>query len=336
MCRGLPCAATIWTRISRPSWPNLTLARYLNENISRRLVALALAVLGHFSNRRSWPAPMCIVARNLTCLPWPSSPERLDARQSPSCDLRMPSRHTWCDDRHRCKRRLSRGVEPLLLWAYASLDIVSLSKFLTAYFEPVQGGGAQHTAGEQALGSRGIACPAPQPKGLRQCRCARRPWSVRSGLHGVDASLAPEPRIAFGSRQGTARSGFDLRFHGVVHAHALRQTFTMSSRAHPNISYAGPYACPTTFLPISHGIVDLVWSRYSWDNGGELNLAFADRIYEGNAFGCPSLAVDGTERGVAWRTGWGGLCPRRVPRASVDCLKALSPRRPIQTLAGAC
>jgi len=63
------------------------------------------------------------------------------------------------------------------------------------------------------------------------------------------------------------------------------------------VEYHGPYSYPEG-LAAAYGACDLVWAQDLWQRGANSDWLLPNRIYEASWFGCPSVAVDGTETGI--------------------------------------
>ena len=107
-----------------------------------------------------------------------------------------------------------------------------------------------------------------------------------------------------------ATAGPDLRidFHGRVHAHAVPRFHDILT-ARPRIRWHGGYRYPDDLVAI-YGGLDLVWAQDLWQRGGNSDWLLPNRLYEAGYFGCPVIAVAGTET-AAWvtRNGTGFVVP---------------------------
>lgn len=84
-----------------------------------------------------------------------------------------------------------------------------------------------------------------------------------------------------------------LEFHGEVHDHVLPD-FHARVAAQPNAVYMGRYAYPDDLGRV-YGGLDLVWAQDLWQPGANSDWLLPNRIYEAGWFGCPVIAVAGTQ-----------------------------------------
>lgn len=115
-----------------------------------------------------------------------------------------------------------------------------------------------------------------------------------------------------------------MEFHGEVHAHALPD-FHARVAAAPNTVYMGGYAYPGDLARI-YGRLDLVWAQDMWQPGANSDWLLPNRIYEAGWFGCPVVAVAGTQTAqrVA-RLGLGCILPHPDAGRLVELLTAMTP-----------
>jgi succinoglycan biosynthesis protein ExoL len=111
--------------------------------------------------------------------------------------------------------------------------------------------------------------------------------------------------------------------HGSVHHHAIPE-FDAVLAARENMTWFGPYDYPDGLSEIYQSC-DLIWSQDLWQWGTNSTWLLPNRIYEASYFGCPSLAVEGSETGrrVADGLGWTISAPEAT--ALVALLETLLP-----------
>jgi len=298
-----------------PFWPNIHLYDTSNENMIGRLRAIAGSVVKVVRHRRQIQGSDVIVARNLDML-----------IIAAVAQVMIPSRPPLiyeCLDIHGLmtdagiKGRLFRAVERVLLRRCASL-IVSSPAFLHAYFQPTQGWTGPSALIENKLWVGAEGPPRPNPGDVvtedperplvlgwvGTLRCAR---SLEL-LAGAARRLGPRLRI---------------EMHGVVHRHALPD-FDAVLAAHPNLHYGGPYDYPDGLARV-YETCDLIWSQDLWQWGTNSTWLLPNRIYEASYFGCPSVAVAGTETGRRVAEGLGWTLPEPTTDALVALLAGLDP-----------
>ncbi|QBR38573.1 glycosyl transferase (plasmid) [Leisingera sp. NJS201] len=300
-----------------PFWENVHLSHIRNENFSGRVRAIISSV-GKVA--RNWPVLQgtdVIVARNLDMLAIAAAAQMMITPRPPLI--------YECLDIHGlmtsggAKGRLFRAAERRLLARCASL-IVSSPAFLRNYFEPVQGWTGASALIENKLwaGPDGPARPTVSGPGGRDKEDAVPLVLGWVGTLRCSRSLA---LLAAAARQ----LGLRLRvvMHGAVHHHALPE-FDAVLAAHPNMSYAGPYDYPSGLARIYEDC-DLVWSQDLWQWGTNSTWLLPNRIYEASYFGCPSIAVAGTETGQRVARGLGWCIPAPSEEALVAFLRGLRP-----------
>jgi len=306
-----------------PYWPNVALGHVSNENVRRRLGALAAALPIIYRNRDKLAGADVIVARNLDMLALAVVAQSLTPGRRPpviyEClDIHGAMTHAGM------KGRVFRALERRLL-RRTQLLIVSSPAFLSAYFEPVQGWQGPSVLLENKLWLEGEDIPRPAPGTAAMTAPGRADGTgaapIRLGWVGTlrcprSLALLAAAAEALGPR-------LELRFHGAVHAHALPD-FDDVVAAHPNIRYGGPYDYPGDLAAIYAGC-DLVWSQDLWQWGTNSTWLLPNRIYEASYFGCPSLAVEGTETGRRVADGLGWTLPEPTAEALVTLLKGLTP-----------
>ncbi|SEK88115.1 succinoglycan biosynthesis protein ExoL [Roseovarius azorensis] len=292
-----------------PSWVNIDLGRVPNENYSKRMLALMLALLPAYRSRDNIRSADVIVARNFDLLVLAWLARGLFGR------WRVPIVYE-CLDIHRLFTRpdmvgaLMRWCERRLL-ARVRLLIVSSPGFVEHYFVPIQGFLGNVSVIENKLWFDGAKIPRP-PNAPR--RDANGPI-VLSWVGSI--RCAPSLRILL---QTADRMGANLQIniHGNVHRHAVGD-IDAAVESRPNVRVFGPYSYPDDLQAIYAGS-DLVWAQDLWQSGANSDWLLPNRIYEASWFGCPSIGVENTETG---RKIAGERLGLTIPESSADALVAL-------------
>jgi succinoglycan biosynthesis protein ExoL len=292
-----------------PDWPDLPLGPSSNRRYLLRLWRLVRAIPLAWRGRTILRGSEVWIARNIDMALLALAMRRLAGQR----DVRLVYE---CLDIHGLFTRQD-AIGAAMRWierrVVAASDLVILSSpgFLRGYFEPVQRIATPVALLENKLWTGTDPLPRPtQPPPRRpggplvlgwvgSLRCARS-LEILAGL-----ARAMSPRI-------------EIRCHGNVHAHAL-PGFDAVLAAHPNIRHAGPYRYPEDLAAIYAGC-DAVWAQDLWQAGGNSDWLLPNRIYEASYFGCPSIAVEGTETGR--RIAEDGL-GFTIPDASDAALSAL-------------
>ncbi|MEO1681217.1 MAG: glycosyl transferase [Pseudomonadota bacterium] len=299
-----------------PFWPNVELGQVPNEDVLRRVGTLAAAVPVIRRNRDKLAGADVIVARNLDMLALAVVAQGLTPGSRPPLIYECLDIHGAMTDTG-AKGRVFRGLERRLLLR-TRLLIVSSPAFLSAYFGPVQGWDGPSVLLENKLWIEGDSLARPTPDAPPAPVAGD---AIRLGWVGT--LRCPRSLALLAAAAETLGPRLSLRFHGAVHSHALPD-FDAVVAAHPNISYGGPYAYPDDLAGI-YANCDLVWSQDLWQWGTNSTWLLPNRIYEASYFGCPSLAVEGTETGRRVANGLGWALPVPTSEALVACIKALTP-----------
>ncbi|MCV6586991.1 MAG: glycosyl transferase [Marinibacterium sp.] len=302
-----------------PFWDNVHLFETANESPLRRIAAVGRSIrkLGRYRDRMQ--GADVIVARNLDMLAIAAS-ARARLRPRPALIYECLDIHGLMTDPGP-KGQLMRAAERRLL-AQCSGLILSSPGFLREYFEPVQGwtGPTALVENKIWIGPDGPARPRPgtRPRPPTYWTPDRPLVLGWVGTLRCARSLSLLAAVAnhFGPR-------LQLQFHGAVHHHAVPD-FEVTLARHPNMTWSGPYDYPDGLDRI-YGACDLVWSQDLWQWGTNSTWLLPNRIYEASYFGCPSLAVDGTETGRRVADGLGWTIPRPDPDALIARLETLSP-----------
>ncbi|MCL6285281.1 glycosyl transferase [Ruegeria sp. 2012CJ41-6] len=299
----------------QPFWPNIHLYDTQNQNMSGRIRAILGSLLKVARNRNRMRGTDVIVARNLDMLVIAAA-ARAMIRPRPPLIYECLDIHGLMTDQT-LKGRIFRAVERFLLKRCAAL-IVSSPAFLRNYFEPVQGWTGPSALIENKLWSGPEGPDRPDPVDVPP------PDAQRPLVLGWVGTLRCARSLAL-LTEAANRLGPRLRveMHGVVHRHALPD-FDAIIAAHPNVSYAGPYDYPNGLAPI-YTACDIVWSQDLWQWGTNSTWLLPNRIYEAGYFGCPSIAVAGTETGRRVADGLGWTIEEPSVEALVALLERLSP-----------
>jgi succinoglycan biosynthesis protein ExoL len=300
-----------------PDWPNLALGRSSNNRYGLRLLRLVRGAWRLWRRREILDGGTVWIARNLDML--------LLAVFARGLVSGPPPRLVYeCLDIHGLFTRAD-AIGAAMRWAERRMlrrcDLLILSSpgFLEHYFEPVQ----QVTTPVALLENKlWVSGPPPaRPQTPRQ-RTETAPFIL-----GWVGSLrcAKSLEILAGTAQRLGPE-IEIRFHGAVHRHAL-PGFDAVLHAHPNIRHAGAYRYPDALGAI-YTACDAVWAQDLWQSGANSDWLLPNRIYEASYFGCPSIALAGTETGrrVA-ADGLGFTVEEATAEALTALLRGLTPER---------
>ena len=297
-----------------PFWPNVALGEISNNSLARRVRSLAAALPVIARHRHALAEADVIVARNLDMLALAAMARAL-----------IPGRPALiyeCLDIHGimtrtgASGRLFRWIERRMLRRVDCL-VVSSPAFLSAYFHPIQGWCGRSVLLENKLWYEEGAVLRPAPDSRLP-----RPEGAPIRLGWVGTLRCPQSLALLAETAQQLGPAVELRLHGVVHRHALPD-FEAVVATHDNIAYLGPYDYPTGLARV-YADCDLVWSQDLWQWDANSTWLLPNRIYEASFFGCPSLAVAGTETGARVAQGLGWTLPRPDAEALVAQLRALS------------
>lgn len=301
-----------------PDWTNIPLGTTRNEGFLRRLGSIGIGIVRGLRNRNALKGSEVWIARNLDLLAVAWALKVGTGRADVSLVYE-------CLDIHGLMTRsgpigaVMRWIERRLL-AHTTLLIVSSPGFLREYFGPIQGYSGKATLIENKLWIGDRALPRPAVPRRREgpfvlgwvgsLRCAE---SLRILCTAADM-LGDRVRIVL---------------HGNVHRHALPD-FDAVIAGRANLTHHGPYAYPEDLREI-YGACDLVWAQDLWQRGANSDWLLPNRIYEAGYFGCPSIALAGTETGrrVA-EDGLGFTVDEPSARALTDLLRSLDRNRIIE------
>lgn len=305
-------------------WPNRNLGQVKNERFLRRIVAIAGAIIKVTWRPGALTRSDLIVARNfdMLAIAWASRQLR-GRRRTPlvyEC-LDIHALFTRTDNIGRTMRWLERR-----LLARADLLLVSSPAFLSAYFGPVQRYRGKSAVVENKLWFDGppLARPrAPRPRPADLTLTVGWVGSIR-----CQASL----RLLMAAADAMGRE-LRIAIYGNIHRHAVPD-FDEQVGSRANVAYSGPYQYPDGLSAVYQGL-DLVWAQDLWQRGANSDWLLPNRIYEASWFGCPSIAVAGTETGrriEADRLGF--TIAEATPQALVGLLRGLSEQAIFECAAG--
>ena len=298
-----------------PDWSNIDLGRVENERLVRRLAVIAKAVGRMARRRRALDGTDVIVARNLDMLAiaWAA---RLIAGRT-----RTPLVYECLDihgllTRHGPVGAAARWAERRLL-ARVAMTLVSSPGFTREWFGRVQG----HRGRVVLLENKLWFDAAPPPRPARPRRCAAGAPLTLGWVGSLRCAPSLRLLLAVADAMGPA---LQLRLCGNVHGHALPD-FDAAIAGRANVAYRGPYAYPDGLAEAYRGC-DLVWAQDLWQRGGNSDWLLPNRIYEASWFGCPSVAVSGSETGRRIAAdGLGFVIAEPTPEALVALLRGLDP-----------
>ncbi len=301
-----------------PFWTNVHLYQTENESLRKRLGVVFASIYKLRAHRATLAAADVIVARNLDML----------------AIAILGSAFTWprpaviyeCLDIHNLatdpglKGKIVRLAERWLLTRVRAL-IVSSPAFVSEYFAPVQNwrGPVALIENKIWIGEDGPSRPSPPTPETARSWTAERPLRLCwVGTLRCARSLAILAETA--ERMGPR---IKLSLHGAVHFHAIPDFHEILAER-PNMTWHGPYDYPSGLEAI-YTNSDLTWSQDLWQWGRNSTWLLPNRIYEASYFGCPSIAVAGSETGRRVEDGLGWSIPEAGAEALYDLLQRLSP-----------
>ncbi|MEM8580335.1 MAG: glycosyl transferase [Pseudomonadota bacterium] len=316
--QGFTMRRSNMTHDAAPFWPNVDLGETQNAAMGQRLRRIAASLPILRANRARLAGARTIVARNLDMLAIATAARRM-IRPRPRLIYEALDIHDIMTQEG-AKGRLARGLERSLLRKTDAI-IVSSPAFVREYFKPMQrwSGAVKLIENKLWLGKDGPKRPASDPNSQEQ-----RGKAITLGWVGT--LRCPQSFRILLDTADRLGSAVDVRLHGVVHRHMLPD-FDSEICGRANISYHGAYEYPDGLKAI-YCDCDAVWVQDLWQWGTNSTWLLPNRIYEAGYFGCPSIAVSGTETGrrVDGRLGW------TVPEASADALVSLLKELSIETL----
>ncbi|MBU2960331.1 glycosyl transferase [Citreicella sp. C3M06] len=296
----------------KPFWDNVHLFQTINGGLPWRVAAVAGSVLKVLLHRRSLVGADVIVARNLDLLAVAVA-ARAMVRPKPRVIYECLDIHGLMTDPG-LKGRVTRALERALL-ARTDALIISSPAFLREYFAPVQkwDGPVALVENKLWIEDGGPGRPAPPSAATPD------EWTEETPIRLAWVGTLRCARSLDILAQAAERMGprLQIALHGAVHHHAVPDFDAILAR-HPNMTWHGAYDYPDDLAPI-YAQNDLVWSQDLWQWGTNSTWLLPNRIYEASYFGCPSIAVAGTETGHRVENGLGWT----VPEPSADALCAL-------------
>jgi succinoglycan biosynthesis protein ExoL len=292
----------------RPDWRDLPLGPNSNHRYGLRLWRLLRALVRVWRHRAFLHGSDLWIARNLDMAILAVALRQLTRQDVPIVYECLDIHGLFT--RHDAVGGAMRAVERRVL-DRSDLLIVSSPGFLRAYFGPVQGydGPVALIENKLWLGARAL----PRPQGP-MTRLRGAPLTL-GWVGSLRCARSLEILAGAASVMG---SSIRILFHGNVHSHAVTE-FDAVLASHPNIEYRGAYRYPDDLAEIYRSC-DVVWSQDLWQAGANSDWLLPNRIYEASYFGCPSIAVSGTE--TARRVEEDGL-GFVLPVASSDALVTL-------------
>jgi len=184
--------------------------------------------------------------------------------------------------------------------------VVSSPRYLGAHFGPVHG-----WKGPSQVVENGIWWPDGPPS--RPAAGPRPEGPLRLGWVGtLRCPLTLALLVDTADRMGPR---VQIVLRGVVHRHQLPE-FDRVLSVRPNMRYEGPYTYPQGLEQAYRGL-DCVWAQDLWQAGANSDWLLPNRLYEAGFFGCPVIAVGGTETASAVRRRALGLT---IPEARAETL----------------
>ena len=262
-------------------WPDLNLGQIQDEQLGRRVWLALRSVTKLWAYRRQVALTDLIIARNIDMV-------MLALLARLMCGRRVPIVYE-CLDIHGIfhgnglKARVARRVEHIAL-DRISLLVVSSPGFITNYFERVH-----HYVGRWLLLENKVWFPK-EPLPRPTVKSDHNGPLVLGWVGAIRCQPSLDLLCAVARQLGDA---LRIEIWGVIHDHAIKG-FSDQIANIPNIHYSGPYAYPDGLTTV-YGNCDLVWAQDLWQRGGNSDWLLPNRIYEASWFGCPSIAVAGTQ-----------------------------------------
>ena len=303
------------THDADPFWSNVDLGETRNAAIGQRIWRILAAMPILWRHRRRLAGAQTIVARNLDMLIVAAAARSL-IRPRPRMVYEVLDIHDMMTDGG-AKGRLARAVERHLLKRTAAI-IVSSPAFEREYFGPVQGwtGPVKLVENKLWVGDGGPARPPPEDP-------VSRPAGQPIVLGWVGTLRCPQSFALLLQTADRLGPRVHLQLHGIAHQHMLPD-FEQAVAARGNVTYHGPYDYPDGLERIYRDC-DAVWVQDLWQWGTNSTWLLPNRIYEAGYFGCPSIAVEGTETGRRVAQGLGWTVAEPTAEALIALLDRLSP-----------
>ncbi len=332
-------------RAAEVDWPHISLGQIVEERLWRRLTVALLALPRLWRQRHALATVDLIIARNLDMVVLALIARAFAGRRVPVV--------YECLDVHGLMTRgglgaLARWVERRAL-ARVALLVVSSPGFISQYFVARQGYAGPWHLLENKLALDVPPPPRPLPKHFdllsqrkalplakpRTCFAfrgdltkSRNVIAERPGeplvLGWVGAIRCPRSFALLLEAADALPDTLEIRVNGTLHDHAI-PGFAEAVAQRLNIRFCGAYAYPEG-LAAAYAGLDLVWAQDLWQGGANSDWLLPNRIYEASWFGCPSLAVAGTETGRrVTASGLGFTLAEPTAEALIGCLQRLSP-----------
>ncbi len=286
-----------------PEWQDTPLGHAPNGIGLGRLVALARGAVRVLWHRRRLRQADVLLARNLDMA-------LLALLGRWASGTRAPLVYQCLDIHGLFARRgpfaaLARRAERFVLDRTHRL-VVSSPRYLDAHFGPVHG-----WDGPVQVVENGIWWPdGPPPRPAAEPRPER---SLRLGWVGT--LRCPRTLALLADTADRMGPRVQIVLRGVVHRHQLPE-FDRVLSVRPNMRYEGPYSYPQGLAQAYRGL-DCVWGQDLWQAGANSDWLLPNRLYEAGFFGCPVIAVAGTETANAVQRRALGLV---IPEARADVL----------------
>ncbi|MEM7717655.1 MAG: glycosyltransferase [Pseudomonadota bacterium] len=293
-----------------PEFPNLDLGEIPNQRLFLRLALLLRALPKLFQHRSFLAGADIIIARNfdLLALAWLSRRERTPLIYE-------------CLDIHSVMtgigtvNTLMRAVERFLL-RRIQLLWTSSPGFLTHYFVALQNYRGPSVVVENKFWFGSKAPPRPTIED--------RPREGGRLVLGWVGSIRCQSSFDILCAVAQAMpKDLKIEVHGSIHHHAVAD-FDARVDTLSNVTFHGPYSYPDGLAEV-YGRCDLVWAQDLWQRGGNSDWLLPNRIYEASWYGCPSIAVAGTQTGHRVESdGLGPVIPTATAQDLQSCLKNLT------------
>jgi len=214
--------------------------------------------------------------------------------------------------------RAMRWSERRLL-ARVQLLIVSSPGFVDNYFQPLQNYTGPVSLIENKLWFDAEPPARKSPKSVRP-----RPDDTLLTLGWVGSIRCADSLEILTRAAQEMAPDLQIAIHGNIHRHVLPD-FDQQIADLANVTYHGPYSYPDDLAAI-YASCDLVWAQDLWQRGGNSDWLLPNRIYEASWFGCPSVAVAGTETGRRVESaGLGITLGSATAQDLVEALRRLTP-----------
>lgn len=292
-------------QVAAADWPDTSLGEIANEQLGRR-VRLALLGLGRlWSVRHTVASADLIVARNLDMVLLALLTRWMGGGRVPIV--------YECLDIHRIfigqgvKAQVARWFERFAL-ARVALLVLSSPGFWRNYFHSLQ----RHVGPWLLLENKLWFPNQPLPRKARQPNAGPL---VLGWVGAIRCQPSLDLLCAVAERMPQQ---LRIEIRGVIHEHGLPD-FAARIAAHPNMRYGGPYPYPDGLADV-YASCDLVWAQDLWQQGANSAWLLPNRIYEASWFGCPSIAVSGSETAAKIAADGLGYV---IPEASAQALQTL-------------